>query len=157
MNIKENISLLEGEELVTIRAHSIVNYIGILLSLANEVGMTHDDLVDWVQGKYGEKGYYEQWSNLSNELKVENFVKLFIRGRNLLYDKISFKEEEDMYIVITETWYEKQLPESFFFFDIDPSDFGSYAANLAIQNAKKIGIKMTIEKEEGLEKAYIFK
>ncbi|MET3508526.1 GNAT family N-acetyltransferase [Halalkalibacter oceani] len=52
-------------------------------------------------------------------------------------------------------WYVENPPESFFFFDIDPKEFSSYAQELALINAMKLGIHLDFVDDKDKEIAYI--
>lgn len=156
---KQKVLALPGDvhELSTHRSKSIVNYIITLLAFAKKQGLTHQDIVSWIHEQYEERGYYDEWRHINSQQPVGSFVELFIKGRRLLYDKIELFETEDKYVVNTHTWYEKEPSEAFFYFEIDPEEFSAYASILAIENAKRLGIKIDIVKETDVETAYIYK
>lgn len=113
--------------------------------------------------KKGKKVKFYTASALVNALLEANdkgslaFVKMFVQGRNLLYDNIEVNNLSDGYEVKTHTWYESEIPEAFFYFDMDAEEFANYSAKLAIKNAEKLGINLSIKKEGNIEIAYIKK
>ena len=146
----------DRNELSTKRSETIVNYIVILLAFAKENGISEDDLINWLHNKYEEMGYYDQW-RIMNSNSVEEFVKLFIKGRNLLYDNIQLDEDDEKYIIRTKTWYTKAPSEAFFFFGIEPEELAIYSTKLAIENAKKLGFHINVYKKSDIEEAHIYK
>lgn len=139
------------------RPKAIANYIAMLLALARDNKMSHDQLIEWLHNYYEEKGYYFQWKLINQQDPLKTFVQLFISGRSLLYDQIELEEIEEAYIVYSSTWYENDPPESFFYLDIEPEEFAKYAALLATENAKRMGIRIEIKKESNVEVTYIYK
>ncbi|MBB5356414.1 hypothetical protein HNR43_002398 [Anoxybacillus mongoliensis] len=157
MNSSNSPSFYEENELLKARSKTIVNYIVMLISLASKKGMNHEDLIDWIHKTYEEHGYYDQWIYINGYGNTEAFVKMFAQGRNLLYDNIEVNNLSDGYEVKTHTWYESEIPEAFFYFDMDAEEFANYSAKLAIKNAEKLGINLSIKKEGNIEIAYIKK
>lgn len=158
-----NNDLLEGplnnEDMFLLkkRSRGIVNYIVMLVSLGEERGMSFSDIVEWIHSHYEERGYYDYFIHQNGYGNVSEFLSLFVEGRKLLYDRVEIFNQvpNEEYEVLTYTWYDDEPPETFFYFDFDAKKFSTYASLLAIKNAKRLGIDLTITKENDIERAII--
>ena len=146
----------EASAVATARARSILNYIVMFVALGRDRGLSFSEIADWIHECYAERGYYDSWLLVHGEDRLKAFLQTFLLGRRLLYDQSTVKRLADgSYEVITPTWYQRELPQTFFYFAIEPEDLREYVSILARSNAQRLGIEIEIEHQDHLERAII--
>lgn len=140
----------------TERAKGVMNYIVMLIALGRDNGLGCQDMVDWIHAHYAERGYYEEWLATHGAGNVDAFLRDFLSGRGLLYEASTFRSlDSGGYEVLTPSWYQRDLPEAFFFFDVDPDEFSQYVQILGRSHAQRLGIDLELKHEGGFERAVI--
>lgn len=142
--------------LARVRALGALTHLIEKVRLGRELGMTPRELAIWSLDQYGERGYHDEWIAVHGRGNVDQFVDDFIGGRSVLYDECQIVRRDGAVIELrSRIWYHEEVPEAFFYFDVTTDEFTEYVVNLAQDNARRVGIDLTIRHHAGIEHAEV--
>ena len=137
--------------LLSWRASGIIENIVPLIALAKQHGMSVSELVTWNVTHYTDCGFHHAWIAQHGYGNVRAFVNGFVQGRQMLYDHVTVHEHNDQITITSDMWYLDTPPASFFFFDIEMTEFRAYAAGVVVEHAKRLGVHLDIAEVDGQE------
>ncbi|MCP3780911.1 hypothetical protein [Paenibacillus sp. MZ03-122A] len=147
-----------NNDLAKERASGIFNYIIMMVALARDHHMQHQDLVNWIHRHFEERGYYEETLLKFGSGNTKLFLQDFVIGRSLLYENIEvFIHENGNYEVQSTSWWLNQPTDACFYFDMEPEEIVKYVQSLACSKADRLGITLKISHNNGIEQALICK
>lgn len=129
---------------VTNRARVIPNYLITLIAFAKHMKVKSIDLIKWLHEQYDQHGYYDSWILQYGYGNFVEYTNDFVKGRQLIYDKVYLLKQEDSCIVETHTWFKDDQPETLYYLDIDLEEFIKHAGLLAKLNAQRLGVSVDI-------------
>ncbi|HKE14640.1 MAG TPA: hypothetical protein VKB80_07240 [Kofleriaceae bacterium] len=142
-------TLVEG------RALGALTHLVAKLRLARDFGLAPDALATWSLDRHGERGYHDEWIAAHGRGNLERFLGDFLAGRSVLYDESWVTVQVGGFEVRSRIWYHDELPEAFFYFDVSPEEFTDYVIALGCENARRLGVELTLVHEDGFERAVI--
>lgn len=138
------------------RATAVINYLAIVLALARDQAMNPESLVSWVHRHYDDRGLYVERLSFDERPRLTQVAEEFMHGRELVYgtSQRCWLPDSATIEVRTQLPYWDSAPESFFFFDVTPEQFFSYARGLAQRHASRLGVDLKIWLEGHTEVAH---
>lgn len=146
-----------ASELARMRAIGCLHGLVLAVAFALSTGHTLDELVDFGLGGFEGGGYYDDWAQQHGrgEGALDAFVREFVRGRAMIYDRSEVSLVGDTYRVTSPLWFWAETPEFFFYYGLTPEEFSQYTRRLAEENARRLGIDLTLTYADGQEVAQI--